>query len=367
MVTGLSFPARPEQLEADWLTDVLREAGCLETGRVTAFKTEPISAGVGFVGQIVRIDLTYDLPEPAAPPTLIGKFPTSQDWGRQVAALYRLFSSEVSFYRHVAPSVSLRTPRCYRHEINDDGTEFVLLLEDMSPSGRLGDQVPGCSKTDAELAMRKLAELHAAFWDNSALDQLEWLSSLADLARRSFGEVYPQGWKPFIETYGHMLSPEVRTAAPTLNERLLRLVDELEGRTSTLVHGDYRLDNFFFGNADSGYDLAVVDWQVTSRGFGSYDLTWFLGGNLEPDQRRKLEWSLLELYCATLEENGVTGYTMERCREEYVKTMAAILGTVIANFASFDPTNERGVALFEMLLRRYSAAVSDLDSLAALP
>jgi aminoglycoside/choline kinase family phosphotransferase len=367
VVTGLSFPARPEQLAAEWLTEVLRDAGCLGTGRVTAIETEPISAGVGFVGQIVRIAPTYDRQEQAAPRTLIGKFPTSQDWGRQVAALYGLFSSEVRFYRHVAPAISLRTPRCYRHEINDEGTEFVLLLEDMWPSGRLGDQVPGCAQGDAELAMRKLAELHAAFWDNRALEELEWLSSLAELARRSFGEVYPQGWKPFVDTYGQMLSSEVRAAAPKLNERLLRLVDELEGRPSTLVHGDYRLDNFFFGNADSDYDLAVVDWQVTSRGFGSYDLAWFLGGNLEPEQRRRLERPLLELYCDSLAANGVAGYSFERCWEEYVKTMAAILGTVIANFASFDPTNERGVALFEMLLRRYSAAVTDLDSLAALP
>jgi Ecdysteroid kinase-like family len=368
MVAGeLTFPARPEQVSSDWLTDVLRDSGSLNEARITGIEREAISAGVGFLGQLVRLTLRYDRRESGAPASLIGKFPIDQEWGRQIAAFYGFYRTEVGFYRELAPRISLRTPRCYFSAINDEATEFALLMEDMSTTGRVGDQVGGCKFTQAELAFKHLAVLHASWWNRDELSELSWLPTLVELARAALSQAYPQGWRPFVEAYGHVLPADVREAAPDLNERVLKLVDEFEGGPMTLVHGDWRLDNFFFGNAGAGYGLAVVDWQVTNRGYPTYDLAWFLGGNLEPEQRRQWEGELIRLYQRTLAEKGVADYSFDECWQDYRRNLLAILaGSIMANFATFDPTNERGVAPFELLLRRYSAAVSDLHAMELL-
>ena len=44
----------------------------------------------------------------------------------------------------------------------------------------------------------------------------------------------------------------------------------------TIIHGDYRLDNLFFGTDESDYELAVIDWQIASRGGAAYDVAYFI-------------------------------------------------------------------------------------------
>ena len=40
----------------------------------------------------------------------------------------------------------------------------------------------------------------------------------------------------------------------------------------TILHGDYRLDNLFFGDVPGGAPVAAVDWQISSKGRGPYDV-----------------------------------------------------------------------------------------------
>ena len=223
-MSDLSFPSGPNLVTPEWLTSALRDAGVIDEAAVTSLSSQRVGEGVGFLGQLVRIEPEYDRAESGAPESLIGKFPAADEETRQVAAMYGVYRCEVNFYQELASAISMRTPRCYFKAVNDDGSEFVLLLEDLSSSGRLGDQVAGCTAEEARLALRELATFHASWWQHKSLEKMSWLPLQTKLGRISATVAYPHNWEPCLERYGHLLSPEIRDAAPTLDRRLLALM-----------------------------------------------------------------------------------------------------------------------------------------------
>jgi hypothetical protein len=365
---GTAFPVSPGELTAEWLSGALRAAGATMRATVTSFTHERIGEGVGFLGEIARITPAYDIAEPDAPRSLIAKFPTPIESAREMAALYGVYACEVRFYEHLADDVSLRTPRCYFSALSPDCKTFLLLLEDLGASGRMGDQVAGCSLNDARLALRELAGFHAQWWDHPRLDALAWLPMGTDLGRTSMSQAYPVGWQTCRDQFGHVLTPEQCDALPDLNERVLRILDQFEGGPLTIMHADYRLDNMFFGGAGAGYDLAVIDWQIANRGWGLYDVAYFTGTNLDSEQRRQHEMTLLREYhdALTSARSGGTPYTWDDCLLHYRMSMAALFANMVGNLASLDMANERGVALFSLIVGRAAAAAHDLESLDTL-
>jgi aminoglycoside/choline kinase family phosphotransferase len=158
----------------------------------------------------------------------------------------------------------------------------------------------------------------------------------------------------------------VQAAAPTLNTRLLTMFDRFEGQPLTIMHADWRLDNFFFGAGNSGYDFAVIDWQICNRGWGAYDVAYFIATNLEPEVRRVHGDTLLRAYHDALAAGGVRDYAFETLQSDFRLSVALVLGNYIGNLTSLDVTNERGVALFDLMLGRVAQAVVDVDALSAI-
>jgi aminoglycoside/choline kinase family phosphotransferase len=284
-----------------------------------------------------------------------------------MASMYGLYRCEVNFYRHVAGAISLRTPRCYYGDVDDAGTTFLLLLEDLGQTGVMGDQVVGCRLEQARLAVRELARFHATWLENPKLNAMEWLPLGIDLGRMSLERAYPAGWEICVRDYGDKLPRRLVDAIPTLNERLLAMLPQFEDAPLTIMHGDYRLDNMFFGGRESGYELAVIDWQIANRGWGLYDVAYFLTSNLEPDARRTHEEELLREYHAIVTKESGVEYDWQRCREDYALSTAVYFANMVGNIASLDPADERGLALFDLILTRIATAVEDLDALSALP
>ena len=101
----------------------------------------------------------------------------------------------------------------------------------------------------------------------------------------------------------------LRRTGEALATNVIRMLDGFVEGPTTLVHGDYRADNLFFGGAGQGAPaLAAVDWQVSSRGAGAFDLAYFLSGNVSTEVRRSIEMDLLKHYTDILRENGVRDF-----------------------------------------------------------
>src|SRR5215212_10165378 len=108
--SGLSVPARPEQLDPIWLTACLRHAGVLsQSERVRAFEAKLIGQGRGFAGQIVRVALQYEPADVAAPPRVVAKFASQHEATREMLGAFDGYAREVRFYRELAPKIGVGT------------------------------------------------------------------------------------------------------------------------------------------------------------------------------------------------------------------------------------------------------------------
>src|SRR5262245_1782105 len=137
MAEGLGIPQQPDDITPEWLTTALLRGGALGVGaRITAIDRDELSAGVGFIGIVLRLTPTYDGDASAAPSSIIAKMPSPDPAARQLAAMYGLYERELQFYRRLAPKISFRTARCYYSDGDQETTSYIILLEDLALSGR---------------------------------------------------------------------------------------------------------------------------------------------------------------------------------------------------------------------------------------
>jgi hypothetical protein len=363
-----SLSRSPEELTPAFLTDALRSCGALADGNaVASFEWTRVGEGAGFIGVIARLWLAYGGDAAGAPATIIAKFPSPDEGARTIGNLYGLFEREVHFYKDVAGRAGIYTARCYYAAWDGAAGQSLLLLEDLALHGEIGDQLAGCSAAEAMLAITELAKFHAAWSDPAKLEAVPWLQDGVDLVRMSMTQVYPQSWQPCLDLFGARLSPDVCAVIPGLDSRIMRLLDEdLADVPMNIIHGDYRLDNLFFGRDGAPYRLAAVDWQSPNRAWGAYDAAYFLSGSMPPAERRACEPAALRAYHDTLVQGGVRGYPFERFHDDYRRSLLVYLAIFVVNGATLEMTNQRAVDLFGAIFDRLNAAIVDLDALALL-
>ncbi len=365
-MTRLRIPAGPEEVTADWLTHALHEGGVLQRARVTGFETETISEGVGLIGQVLRIRPRYDRPEEGAPASLVAKFPAAVPENRHIGHLFRFYEREIRFYETLAGQAGIATPRRYYSAMDLERGDYVLLLEDLAPGRRLGDQVGSCSLAEAELAVREAARLHATWWQNPRLDELDWMPYVNDPVNKAAQEQFAQSWEPFRERFADRLPSWLPDAARKLGENIEAILDSFTEPPRTVLHGDYRLDNMFFGEEGGRPTLAVIDWQITCRGRATFDVAYFTCTSLDVGLRRRHGLDLLRLYHRTLQEHGVRDYSFEQCLQEFrVGAFFCLVYAVIAG-GSLDWANERGAALATAMVERTVTAIAELEAADAI-
>jgi len=357
MPTG-AFPTAIEQITPEWLTGALAPCGALKKGvRVSGFAAEPVGAGVGFLGVVNRLRLRYDGDANGAPETVIAKLPSSDPGARMITSTFRFYEREVRFYEQMAEANNLKAPRAYFSAFEPVSGDFALLLEDLAP-GRNGDQLAGLTIDDARTAVIALARMQAQWWERPALKVFDWLPGFNDPAMLALQDVFLQCWQPYRDVLGDEVPKELIPVGDRLGPMITHIMECITARPCTVVHGDYRADNFFF----DGGEFTVVDWQIVIQGLGAFDLAYLLAGNISVEDRRAHEDDLVKLYHRHLVENGVENYDFETCWRDYrTCVLIAWIWPVIA-VASLDPANERGVAFFREWSKRATTAVMDLKA-----
>jgi hypothetical protein len=362
----VKIPAGPAELTAEWLTQALRQSGTIVKSTIDSFDMEIIGEGVGLMGQLACVTPRYDRPEVGAPPTLIAKFPAEAEENRELGNHFRFYEREIRFYRELADEIELRTPRCYYSAMDIEADRYVLLLEDLAPA-RVGDQLVGCSRQEAELAVRELAKFHATWWDSQRMEQIDWMPYANDSVNRYVQDSYQDAWEPFVERFANQVPKAVLKTGEKLANKLSTIQDQMADPPRTITHTDFRLDNLFFATPEGGDPLSVIDWQLSSRVRGVYDVAYFMSQSVRRDERSASEMDILRAYHRVLVENGVRGYDFERCLRDYrLCTLFCLLYPVIG-LGTLDLSNERGLALETAMLERSIAAIVDLDAGDLLP
>ena len=364
----MPVPRSLDEITPAWLTETLRSCRAIDGGvSVRDVEWERLGEGVGFIGIVARGSITYDQAGSAQPQSLIVKLPTTDEGARSLGNMYGLYEREVNFYNDVAPRAGITVPRSYLAAWDAEAAQSLILLEDLRGTGTPGDQVDGCARDQAMLAIAALGRFHATWADDAKLATIPWLVDGVELVRTAMMQAYEPAVQPFMELFGSSLGARIRAIVPDLHLRTLRLMDEeLQAVPMTVAHGDYRLDNLYFGHANAPYEVAVFDWQSPNRGWGAYDVAYFMSGSFPPDQRRAYEDQMIRSYHETFVAYGHE-YPFERFFDDYRRSLLVYLAIFVVNGVSLELSNERAVALFNAIFERLNAAILDLDALSLLP
>ena len=262
----MRIPAGPDDLTTDWLTSALREGGTIDKAAVASFKAGPLAERKGFFGQIARLSLDYDPAEAGSPQSLIAKFSSATPKMRKRTNTIAAYEREVRFYQRLARQTSMRTPTCYYSDVNTETGMHILLLEDLGPAGS-GSRVTGCSLEQAELAIHQIANFHATWWEKPQLEEISWLTDV-DFDPVALSDAHNRWWPDFLRQAEHRLPDPIKEIGERLGQHRANIMRHLGTSPRTLLHGDYQLDNLFFGTPEGGLPFAVVDWQRMWRGRG---------------------------------------------------------------------------------------------------
>ena len=311
-----------------------------------------MGAGEGFMGQLARVSMRSS--EPSAPRSVIVKLPTTDPGAHVIGEMMRVWEREHLFYRDVADQMCIRVPRA----LVNIAEPPCLVLEDLAP-GIQGDHVTGATLDQAERAIDTIASHHAAWFEHPLLATFDWMPDLHDPSILALAPTFAIGWPLFLQRFGDELASRCLRWCEKFVEIIPEWISGHLNEPVTMTHGDFRLDNLFF--LDDG-SVAVIDWQMCMRAPGQADLVYFCANNLTVEMRRAHEDALIQRYVRALHRAGVPtdAVTLEGVRRGYLEGLLFYAVSFGASLLTINPANQRGVALFDALVRRTFSAVDDL-------
>ena len=330
----VSIVTEPAEVTADWLSEVLE----VHVEEITAHE----AIGTGQMSRNFRFEFIADGPESA-----VLKVPAEDRAMRELAS--QVYEREVVFYTDFAATLPCRAPHCYFAAIAESGGDFTLVLEDLAPAQQ-GDQIAGCTPTQASLALKNLALLHGPAWNSSALAAHP---ALEPQDYSMLNDIYPLAHNQFMERYRSRLAEHTAEVLEAFVPHAVAWLDETHS-PFTLTHADYRLDNLLF----SAEQVAAVDWQTIRLGSPGQDVAYFLGNSLPVESRREHEDGLLNEYLEGLRECGVNDYDLDHLKADC--TVGAWSGPYTAVLGAFAATEtERGDEMFIAMADRSAAQILD--------
>ena len=384
----------PATIDADWMQRALAAGGAYDGPAIRNVVVEDLGSATNAFGRLLRCHLTTAGGLAADPATVIVKLPTANRRAFRFAKWMSMHERECLYYRRVARHAHIRSPALLYGDFDEDTHRFVLVLEDLRDL-QVPVQAAGVSAGRARLAVREIAKLHGQFWGAIDHPALSGCSDVLGPKFRRFMQVaYLLCLPVVLERFGNSFSPETRRVAEALGPRITAHFASVATGLRTFVHGDYRGENMFFGpdvrggasasggssggvnpaarvgaasGGAAGDDFAVVDWQGSGLGAGLYDVAYFLGTNVVPADRRRIEREALEEYHDIVCRLGARDFTFDDCRRSYRQNMLSVLMPCILACGGLDLGNRRLHDLVKSGLERALAAMEDLNVAEFLP
>lgn len=348
----------PDQADAQWLTDVLREAGALLDGRVASVaRASERSSWSRSVWLEPRYESGASGEKPRALLLKICADP-AESFG---PSEYHYYTRDYRDYA-AAPLV-----RCYHAAYQPKPRAYHLLLADLRTTHGNGFQVAPSLELACETA-GALARLHARYWGAAGLAELGFGLATPEEVDVYFSHIEP-GLEPLLEDMGeamprarHELLRRIFGEHPRLLSSRLR--DE---RGFTLVHGDLNPGNVLWPLRGTApvylIDRQPFDWSL-QRWLGASDLARLMIIPWAPELRREWQLPALRRYQEVLGRAGVE-LPWELLLDDY--RLAALESVQIAVEWCADPiTRVEKRELWEWMLGRALQAVDDLGSAALL-
>ena len=366
-MTNPPIPERGSALTADWMHRALAAGGAHDPPAIRDMEVEDIGTGAGALSEILRCAMRYEEDGAGAPESVVVKLCSSDKKSLRIARLLGMYRREYNLFRQLAPHLPIGLPALLYGDWEESGHRFVLVLEDLQGMEAM-DQISGAGAAQARRAIRGVAQLHGQFWNR--LDRPPAASFLASVPppRRWVSQLlYLICLAPCMKRFGSLFSNGMRRLAEAYGPRVGVHMDELESGPQTLTHGDFRLENMFFG-AGEGDAFTVIDWQAAGMiGNGLYDVAYFMVTSVPSEVRRDVERDALREYHEIVCRMGAKDFSREDCWSRYRRSVLNMLVPCICACGGLDMTNPRMRELGGKLVQRTLVAIEDLDAHEFLP
>jgi hypothetical protein len=342
-----TLPVQLSELTPEWLSEVLG----LDVVEVT------ILDHASATNQRVRLGLSY-AGTTEGPASLFVKLASPDPVHREMIGASTMGEREARFYVDVAPSVDLRVPRSYYAASADDGS-FAVLLEDLSAGGcAFSDGSWGVTADAAAVALEELARFHARF-ENPAVRSAvaPWLAA----PQAQHGDFVAQLMRTVLDENADVLTPAYIAAGNLYVEHHDRLGQLWNAGPQTYIHGDTHIGNVFL----DGDRVGFLDWGLSRVSTPMHDVSYFLTMTVDPDERRKSERDLLQLYLDALRAAGGADIAFDEAWSVH-RVQAGY--TVVATFLVFMPSyaSDDAQVLGSALRRHSELALDDLEVVEAI-
>ncbi len=363
----LELPATMDEVTADWLQAAVGAHPDFAGTRIEYIDKTPIGVGIGQIGDLARITLTYadaGAGERKGPVSVVLKLQAGFEPMRAVGVRYDMYLRETGFYQTLAKVTRAPTPTVYFIDWRPAQERNTLVMQDLT-AWHWPDQVAGATPQQAERCIDAIAQVAAGHWDVDFAGH-DWLpGSLSAVFQRIVGD-YKLCVPVSLDRLRDFLTPAQADACQRIALHFDWLMQQLAEGPQVLTHVDCRLENFVFDTPDAGR-LALIDWQLVSRLRPGFDFAYFIGTSLDEGVRRAIVPALTVRYLDALRANGVQHYDDAAFAHDFrLGTMAMTMIPVIGG-ASFDVHNPRSVQLFGAMMSRAFASVLEYDCMALLP
>lgn len=332
-----------DEIDREWLASVFAEAG-MQVPEIKGVQIEPI--GAGNTGITVRALIDYVQSDTPAPKSVVCKFHPNDERIEMVKAA-GVFITEANTLKLLAEHSEAAIPICYSVQVNEDGSQFNLVCEDLSERCDLGDQIKGCTIPEARAAVIELAKLHRQFWNESTLSTLAWVRPRMPLPDNAL-DLLEGRLSALLTDDQHNI---VKQTTPHIYDWLAATP-----QNHTLIHVDCRVDNVLFDNADPNSPQAfLIDFALATVGDAAADVAYLLTSSLTPEDRLACEIELLTLHTQEI-ANKDPAYTIDIATAAYRENIVSSLYlTMIAALGM--PDVPEANLLLTRLFERNCAAV----------
>lgn len=322
--------------------------------------------GTGQVGDSFRITLDWAADGEAAqadrPSSLVAKCPAADATSRETARNLNLYEIETQFYAQFGAQCGARVPQTYLVDFEAASGDGLLLFEDMAPATQI-PQMEGCTGEQLRLALDEAALLHQSHWNHAGLKDMAWLNYGQQEERRAFlSTMMPALYPDWRARYEGRLDADILDMGAALVARFDDYMAPREGPVA-LTHGDLRLDNMLFTDAQGR--AVLLDWQTASCGNPMGDIAYCIQTSLkDPALRARDEEALVARYHAALGA-CVGAYDAAQAWADYRR--AAFAGFIMAVFsAMMVERTPRGDEMFAVMAERSGWQALHVDALSLI-
>jgi aminoglycoside/choline kinase family phosphotransferase len=296
MVAGMgTLPRTVEDVDARFLTVALadRHPGTRVDGCEIADLRQGSASSLG-------LDVHYEANPHRLPTSLFLK----ADFTEHGFTSQEAFASEVTYYLRVADTLApaVNQPRAY-FAATDEAGQSIVILEDVCLRGvEFGDCERPLNVDTVADGVRQLASMQGKYWNGNGFDDPRAVHDVSSVSSLMMFLVQQAHFDDYMARERASFVPAMLRDRTRMEAALGAMFDSDRWLTKSFVHGDAHLGNTF---REPNGRLGFCDFQASGLGPYIWDVTYFITGALDPNDRSDNERDLLGEYLDGLRGAGV--------------------------------------------------------------